>query len=408
MYRFNHWREFLRMNYDSFAVTNLKYYVDKFNQEEVIPIITNSALESNKNYDDYALFCLDGWSSEAHYHIVKFLETRYVSKFNHLGPKSKVLFFNEAEGYCTDEIFYTIHFVVKVHKLNPKNVVYRNLSANNEEMYNLYCDKNDIPYEDRILLDQSFYFNNINAPVYKKNEVYNEILPFEQKKLFINLNWNKWNHRLVAIALWHYYDLIDDGYITSPCKNKFKYDVDLDFGVLLEGADQLLDDHPMKIEVIEKLQSLKPKYPLMIDDRSKYNDSNEGIYGPEIKVPVFTARKNSHFEVVSETYVHGPIMFTEKSYWPIMESTPFFQLNSRNSLKQLHKAGYKTFSPYIDESYDEETNPVDKIIKIAKELQRFKKLKQENIVEFTNLYNKLQDIAKYNAEVFSHTTFRKC
>ena len=94
MYRFNHWREFLRMNYDSFAVTNLKYYVDKFNQEEVIPIITNSALESNKNYDDYALFCLDGWSSEAHYHIVKFLETRYVSKFNHLGPKSKVLFFN--------------------------------------------------------------------------------------------------------------------------------------------------------------------------------------------------------------------------------------------------------------------------------------------------------------------------
>ena len=89
-------------------------------------------------------------------------KTSYVSKFNHLGPKSKVLFFNEAEGYCTDEIFYTIHFVVKVHKLNPKNVVYRNLSANNEEMYNLYCDKNDIPREDRILLDQSFYFNNID------------------------------------------------------------------------------------------------------------------------------------------------------------------------------------------------------------------------------------------------------
>lgn len=63
----------------------------------------------------------------------------------------------------------------------------------------------------------------------------------------------------------------------------------------------------------------------------------------------------SYLHIVSETHV-SHIFFTEKTYKPIKYFQPFVMINGQFSLQYLRDMGYKTFSEYIDESYDLESN----------------------------------------------------
>jgi len=384
----------------------IKFYVDKFSNKTCVPIFTNSSCEKILDLTDYHFFGLDGWSSEAHFKITNYLHTMYVEPLSFLNDNSKVIFFNEAEGYCTDYIFDAIHYVIKVHHLNPTNVIFRNLATNNQKMYDQYCNKRGIT--DKITLMSSYYFNNSQAPVYKKYEQYGQLFEPKDKKLFINLNWNGWKHRFLAIALFHYYDLVDDAFITSPLETKFVCDNDKDFNFLFNGTATYLDNHRLKNDILEKLLSLRVKYPLMIDDRTKFKDSNDAIYSPEVKIPIFTARRNSFFEVVSETHISGPTIFTEKTYWPIMEGLPFFQINSANCLDEIRKMGYQTFGKLIDEGYDCELNDIERIIKVVQELVRLRDIKNKDFVSFLKLINDLSNITEYNKDIFYTTRYRKC
>jgi len=390
MHKKNRWYELLQKNYSLFD-DKTRFYVDKFQW----PVAFFIRLNTEEEFDvtDYEFFSFDGWSSEAHFNIAEFLKDKSFERLD-LGFESKILFYNDAEGYCTDYIFDTIHWIIDSHGMDTNKVIYRNLAMNNQELYEQYCDRKDI--KDRITCVPCFTYNNSNFDFYTKPTSYLEKLPDNEKKLFLNLNWNAWNHRLLAIGIFHYYDLIDEGYITSPCANKYKYDVDTDFYLLVNALDNSMVNHKLYKAVKEKIFDLKPKYPLMIDDRSKYPNTNEAFYSGEVKVPVFTARYNSLFEVVSETHANGPIVFHEKCFWPIMEKKPFFHISSMKSIYHFKKAGYKTFSEFIDESYDDEPDLIERIIKIAKELVRLKELRKNDPENFYSMYQKMKPITEEN------------
>ena len=61
---------------------------------------------------------------------------------------------------------------------------------------------------------------------------------------------------------------------------------------------------------------------------------------------------DSYLHVVTETWVDN-IFFSEKTFKPIRYFQPFVLVNGVGSLKKLKELGYKTFSDYIDESYDD-------------------------------------------------------
>ena len=203
----------------------------------------------------------------------------------------------------------------------------------------------------------------------------------------------------------NYYDLIDDGYVSSPGANKFEYNRDRDFEVLDYNVSTIL--YEQRIDdaksIVTKLQNLKEKYPLKVDDRERFTSTDISFMDAELKSDVFTARKNSLIEVVSETFSDGTILFGEKTFWPIMEGLPFIQLNSHGSLAHLKKLGYKTFSPYIDESYDDEPHMITRVRKIAKELQRLKEMRTNNPDKFYEMYVEMKKIAEYNRKNFYTT-----
>jgi len=64
---------------------------------------------------------------------------------------------------------------------------------------------------------------------------------------------------------------------------------------------------------------------------------------------------HSYLHIVCETFV-SHVFFSEKTYKPIKYFQPFVLINGQYSLQYLRDMGYQTFSGYIDESYDLESD----------------------------------------------------
>ena len=78
--------------------------------------------------------------------------------------------------------------------------------------------------------------------------------------------------------------------------------------------------------------------------------------------------------VVLETEFDGPrIHLTEKTLRPIACAHPFILAAGQYSLRYLKNYGFETFSPWIDESYDEEP---DSLVRLAKICSAMKKIQQ--------------------------------
>jgi len=68
------------------------------------------------------------------------------------------------------------------------------------------------------------------------------------------------------------------------------------------------------------------------------------------------------------------VFFSEKTFKPILAAQPFILAGNAGMMRHLHDLGYKTFHPYIDESYDMETNPAKRMSMILTEAERIARL----------------------------------
>jgi hypothetical protein len=88
---------------------------------------------------------------------------------------------------------------------------------------------------------------------------------------------------------------------------------------------------------------------------------------------------------------------SEKIWKPIGHSQPFILSGPAHSLKYIQSMGYKTFHPYIDESYDNEVDDLKRLKMILEEIEKFANKTKEEKDEFLN---NVKDIVKYNQEYF--------
>jgi hypothetical protein len=94
---------------------------------------------------------------------------------------------------------------------------------------------------------------------------------------------------------------------------------------------------------------------------------------------------------------------TEKVFKTIANKHPALLVSPPHSLIKLRELGYKTFSPWIDESYDLELNDSKRMLKVVAEIKRLCELKPNELLEFlTNV----KSICEYNQKVLlNQTTF---
>lgn len=112
---------------------------------------------------------------------------------------------------------------------------------------------------------------------------------------------------------------------------------------------------------------------------------------------------NTDISVVLETVADGKkIHLTEKILRPIACGHPFMLVAGPNSLDYLRSYGFKTFSPWIDESYDQEQDLIKRIKLVSNEMTRIENLSS---IQKRRLLSQLKKIAMYNKQHFFSNKF---
>jgi hypothetical protein len=108
--------------------------------------------------------------------------------------------------------------------------------------------------------------------------------------------------------------------------------------------------------------------------------------------------------VVLETVFDQRIHLTEKILRPIACGHPFILAAGSGSLSLLKKYGFKTFSPYIDETYDSIIDDQSRLSAVVAAMTKFKNLEPQYQ---TYALESCREIAKFNQNHFFSNDFFK-
>jgi hypothetical protein len=250
-------------------------------------------------------------------------------------------------------------------------------------------EKDDL-LEKHELLDWYYFFHGFAALDWYKNVRY--LPPIKTfSKVFISFNNlinEKRSYRLTLISMLLQRDLEQFGYISMTQQDtaqKIKNELYSPHSLLSKESKYLIH------------KTLLPNPPLLVID----TDTTIGTLSANDNLDTLCL---GLFHVVTETIFYDEkLHLTEKIFKPIVARRPFFLVGAPGNLAYLKSYGFKTFDHWIDESYDSETEPDQRLVKIVNELDKLCKLSES---ELAQLYNQMQDILEYNFNWF-YTGFRE-
>ena len=379
-----------------------------------IHLLSDEVYESAKRYLQFEIslnyqkpfvdnyICLDGSSD---YFLAKIIRELDKHKENlniptNYNKNGITLFYNNVEGWCSDDLFYSIEWIIDIYGLKG-DCYYTNCSYNNQELYDRYLLLKNKPRKLKKLFfkfgfsyihDKELWFSKPTVPIHEMQPT--------QKKLYCSLNWNGRPSRFGLIAYLNYKNLIEDGILTSPGLNRFSYNNEEDFNLLKKESNIFFNLDKENELILNKLSNIKNKYPFKVDDRSIVTDTDSVLFDTVLKAPIWNARVNTLYEIISETFYNGEIFFSEKTLNPIIIKKPFLLLSSYKSLYALQQLGFKTFHEFIDESYDKEENGVERLKKVVEEICKLKYMRINDSKKFYELYQYMNDILEYNYNHF--------
>ena len=303
--------------------------------------ISKKALNYLQNNKNFYLFINYHWEGIMHHSSIDSLH-KLLQKFNI--PANKVIFtfagFNQERW---------MKYIVGHYKIqNAINVLYSHwvYRAKGEEFLGHYEKKE---------------FNKIS-----KGYV------VEKKKYDFNcLNRRLRTHRLYLLAKLKQYGLLE--------KNLVTYDFTIDDNINeTKNLEIIAKREWMNFEFIDKyLFDIRDNRPSFHYD---HNDLQElfGLYWEDSSV-----YNDSMFSVITETSAHPHEYYiSEKVFKPIGQSHPFLVFGSQGTLKELREIGFKTFHPYIDETYDMVRKAEDKCELIMGEIVRLTNLSDSEKLEW--------------------------
>jgi hypothetical protein len=205
---------------------------------------------------------------------------------------------------------------------------------------------------------------------------------YHKKYLNFNRRWR--GHRPLLTLLLYHKNLLDSGHVSfAPCEHHRDWDEIWDGLVVGSLMNQELFD------ILQASKDVKNLPPLYLDtdeldtNRAELTDSTNKYY------------EDTYFSVISETTFYYRDTFlnsrfiTEKTFKAIAMKHPFVLVTIPKSLEVLKKLGYKTFSPWINEDYDQEMDDNKRMLMILKEIERLCNLSTNDLGTFLLAINKI-------------------
>lgn len=255
------------------------------------------------------------------------------------------------------------------------------------------------------LADKFHEYPRVGSLGYKSDYVKPEDLNEEyiRSKRFICMNRNMQRpHRWLSAYMAVKYKLLDDGIFSFVAlhdytnKHRIYNAISHYLGESLETkslVDSIFTIVPLEIDTEH----------LLIDQKSGFNlnNNNKEFFS------------ESYINIVNETSFDlgtgiSPFISEKTFHHPIINLQPFIVIGHAFTLKTLRDLGFKTFSPLINEDYDECTDFRQRFKLIESEINRLSAL---SLSEIHDIYYQLKDVLIYNqnhAKTFGeHNPFEK-
>lgn len=287
-----------------------------------------------------------------------------IKKFMDQG-KTKFIFMCESEDIRTDSTLEAIHNMLELlPELDHNNVFCVFGSTNLDKVYDNYFQSSK--HKKKINVLGVRYFEQVANNWLKYQLELQKLIKYEvstllKEKVFLCFNKVQREHRVMLLDRIFEQELFeksfysfqgDQGFVGgNPGNNKSNWInyIDHRYNHFLKNKNLF----PIKLNITEQR-------------------SNPVTLLPE-DYDYFT---NSYFSVVTETEyfenheTQSSVFFSEKIWKPIIMLHPFILAGRYKMLSRLQEFGYKTFHPYIDESYDSIRNPELRMDAIVNEIKR--------------------------------------
>jgi len=296
-----------------------------------------------------------------------------------------ILIENTVEAFITGLDLKFIHDYFSYHQIPYRKVIYQTGCPNAEEWYKQWADHNNIPEDNRMNV---IYFEWVEWNLSKSliTSTIPQLPKFENIKYdFISFNRRFRNHRTDLIQLFYKHNLLDKSLFSMPdvCPDN-KTD---------RWIDRLRHQFTLKIGLTtDDLNNIQSKLPLkfdkITDEHLMVQDSNyvSQYFYNQCLVSIVT-ETNFDTEIISTT---------EKTFKPIKYKQPFIIVGAPKSLGYLKKWGYKTFSEFWDESYDDINNHDERLIRIGEICREISEWTHERKQDF---FNRTREIVDHNYHV---------
>jgi hypothetical protein len=209
---------------------------------------------------------------------------------------------------------------------------------------------------------------------------------FIKQMRFISLNHTIKQHRFLLIDFLRKNNLLEKGYV-SFFHNKFK-----------EKFFSVAEDLDWTLKQTNEFYEWLNSNPLSVDINLDYDYQKKLETNSSAPNEIFN--KNSYFNILTETCFFessykgvDEFYLNERNVLPINTFQPFIVMNGQGHMKQFRKLGFKSFHPYIDESYDKEKDPYKRFEMIKKEILRLNNMSMEQLHDW---YWSMEEILIHN------------
>lgn len=300
-------------------------------------------------------------------------------------PTTKVMFDDMHEGIFFNFLVHKIHTAIKDTNINPAQIYYLSCTVNSNELYKKYCEVFGITKPLNVYCCNLWEYSILNNGNVKDR--YNVIK--NKEKLLLCFNRMFKVHRYALLGLLLEKNLVKNSYYSFFFNNYSATEVSL------EECEVMLNNvfsKNLSNTIHNAIKNNIHLFPLKIN----IDNSNNKNYLNSDDVRFFD---ESYFSLVTETSFNqctgycdpdhqidhlkdNTIFFSEKIYKPIVMRHPFILMSSAHSLKYLRRIGYKTFSPFINESYDDIENHEARLIAIVDEIERLNKFTNDEWIKW--------------------------
>ena len=278
------------------------------------------------------------------------------------------------------------------------------------------CGVNSIPMNGYRLISANT-MNKYDCVIVVHSELNSSEVTWFEKNGAITVYW--WSHALISLD-WFRYAKIDPNLINRSCNLQQDFliynrawqgtrEYRLKF-IELVVEHQLTQHCRMRFNPIDEKhyhqhQFSNPAFEISNRNLENYfalNDTDSSASADYCSEDYL----ETGLEIVLETIVDDQRWhLTEKTLRPIACGHPFIILGTTDILKYLRKYGFKTFSPLIDESYDDIQDPVERMQAI---IGVMKHIANMSTADKLLLYQQMQEICSHNKDRFFSDEFLTC